>query len=160
MTADGGDGDEDEDELQQETVYPSMRDEILGSLALASSDRERSPHRHGAQEGEGGPPRSTTSAEQRGRGRTTHDARVFWGTSAGPTRSGQPLRGQCERNVERLSTVRYTACIRGTCSFETGRTAEERRENLTGGEEADQAPQQQENCLRRPGGIFGQAGED
>ena len=56
-------------------------------------------------------------------------------------------------------------CIRGTCSFETGQTAEERRENSTGGEEtADQgrAPQEQFFfCLRRPGQIFGgQAGED
>ena len=66
----GGDGHEDEDELQQEAVFminpghhhqplqqvdQAMRDEILGSLALASSDRERSPRRHGVHEREGGP---------------------------------------------------------------------------------------------------------
>ena len=190
MTFDGGDG--DEDELQHESVFmmnpghhhqplqqvdQAMRDEILGSLAQASSERERSPRRHGAQEEDGGEEgqdsclRAVRLQQNRGTsvGRSeVHGSSLLRGTPGSGAGERQSERLERKRNLDSLSGVWASPVLHsgvwGSWTDPTSRTPAEGRGQPAAGEETSERfsrAQQQEDRLRRPGEVFGnQVGED
>ena len=145
MTADGGD--EDEDELQHEAVFmmnpgnhhqplqqadQALRDEILGSLALASSDRERSPRRNGAQEEVGG------------------------GQEQGPCLGEVRLQQNRGAEVGRLALHGPPLVLGNTCRPDrVGAIPAGPMRARRGALVNSAACSSQEDCLRRPGEIFG-----